>query len=406
MSKPVLERYSEWKRTRAPHGQFWIYFGAATFFNFGFSVFFFLFNIYLLGFGLNERSLGLIGSAMAVGTLCGTIPAGIAAQRFGLRWTLGGGVALACIASILRVIFTAPQEAIPLAVVGGVGLCTWGVCLSPAVASLTSEQQRPTAFSITFASGIGMAGVGAFAAGHLPAWITSLTRPALSPSESERYALLLGIAVSALALIPLSRLTLQPAAPHVRLVRPTTPFLRRFLPAMGVWAFVTGAFPPFANVFFVHHLGLSLQAMGSVFSFSQLVQFAAILAAPLMIRRTGLRNGILLTQLATASMLFALARVENVSFAGWMYWGYMAFQCMSEPGIYGLLMDRVPAADRSGASSYTFFVSAGTQIVASTAVGILIVRFSYSAVLYGIAALAVVASWMFRGLRPDVTARP
>ena len=402
----ILLRWSEWKTTRAPQGQFWIYFVAAIFFNFGFSVFFFLFNIYLVGFGLDERSLGIIGSAMAVGTLCGTIPAGIAAQRFGLRWTLGGGVALACIASVLRVIFVAPQAAIPLAVVSGIGLCTWGVCLSPAVASLTSEEQRPTAFSLTFASGIGMAGVGAFAAGHLPGWITSLASRVLSPTQSERYALLLGIAVSAISLVPLTRLTLQPAAPHARLVRPTSPFLRRFLPAMGVWAFVTGAFPPFANVFFVHHLGLSLEAMGSVFSFSQLVQFAAILAAPLLFRRTGLRNGILFTQLATASMLVALARVENVSFAGWMYWGYMAFQCMNEPGIYGLLMDRVPEADRSGASSYTFFVSAGSQIVASTAVGMLIVRFSYSTVLYGIAALAVLASLMFRSLRADVTAHP
>jgi hypothetical protein len=52
-------------------------------FNFGFSIFFFLFNIYLLGFGVNERPLGLIGSCMAGGSLLGAVPAGIFAERLG-----------------------------------------------------------------------------------------------------------------------------------------------------------------------------------------------------------------------------------------------------------------------------------------------------------------------------------
>ena len=81
---------------RAPHGQFWIYFAAAIFFNLGFSIFYFLFNLYLVGTGLNESSLGVIGSAMAVGSLCGTIPAGMMAERKGLRCTLTCGIGLAC----------------------------------------------------------------------------------------------------------------------------------------------------------------------------------------------------------------------------------------------------------------------------------------------------------------------
>jgi hypothetical protein len=80
----VLSRGRDWLE-RAPAGQFWLYFCAAIFFNFGFSIFFFLFNIYLLGFGLNERGLGLIGSCMAAGSLLGTLPAGILAERLGLR---------------------------------------------------------------------------------------------------------------------------------------------------------------------------------------------------------------------------------------------------------------------------------------------------------------------------------
>jgi MFS family permease len=374
-------RLRVWRKRSLPRGQFWIYFVAAVFFNFGFSVFFFLFNLYLLNFGYDERSLGVVGSAMAVGNLCGTIPAGIAATRFGVRRTLLCGIALACLASLLRVVFVPFGVQVPLAVLGGAGLSTWGVCLSPAVASLSKARERATAFSITFASGIGVAGLGAFAAGSLPGYIRHFDSAHLSLPNAERLTLLFTLAVAVLSLFPLSRLSMASSGTSMRLVRPSTPFLRQFLPAMAVWSLVTGAFPPFASIFFVHHLGLSLEAAGTVFSLSQLVQFGAILLAPVLFRAAGLQNGIMISQLSTAGMLLALATVHSAASAGVFYWGYMAAQCMNEPGVYGLLMDRVPAADRSGASSYTFFISALSQIVASSVVGVMIVRLGYSSVL-------------------------
>jgi MFS family permease len=224
-----------WKRS-LPRGQFWIYFFGAIFFNFGFSVFFFLFNLYLLNFKYDERSLGIVGSAMAVGNLCGTIPTGIAATRFGMRRTLLCGIALACLASLLRVVFVPLGAQIPLAVLGGAGLCTWGVCLSPAVASLTATRERATAFSITFASGIGVTGLGAFAAGSLPGYIRHFDPTRLSLANSERLTVLFAAAVAALSLLPLSSLSLSSSGKTMRLVRPSTPFLRQFLPSSS-WAF-------------------------------------------------------------------------------------------------------------------------------------------------------------------------
>lgn len=402
MTTSLRQRCSHWCRSwwtlRAPRGQFWVYFFAAIFFNLGFSIFFFLFNLYLLELGVKENFLGLVGSMMAVGNLCGTLPAGVLAERIGLRTTLLCGISIAIIAAALRSIFVWMPAQLALAVVSGLSMSTWGVCLSPTVAGLTTEEQRPAAFSLMFSSGIGVAGLGAFAAGHFPSWIRTYNHAQWTLLQSERATLLVACALATIALIPISRISLAAAAPRVRFVRPSTPFLRAFLPAMAVWALVTGAFPPFAGVYFVHHLGLSLEAMGSVFSLSQLVSFFAILAAPVLLRRAGLATGVMLTQLSTAAMLFLLASTNSHTHAAWCYWGYMAFQCMNEPGIYSLLMDHVRPDERNGASSYTFFVSASTQIVASLAVGFLIVRFNYPAVLFGIAGLAVVAALMFKRL--------
>src|SRR5580704_13230535 len=90
-SAPSLGRFRRWL-ANAPRGHFWIYFSAATLFGFGLSVYYFLFNIYLVGFGLTERTLGILG----------TIPAGMVAERFGLRLTLTGGLLLALVSLALR----------------------------------------------------------------------------------------------------------------------------------------------------------------------------------------------------------------------------------------------------------------------------------------------------------------
>jgi len=45
---------------------FWVFFTVAFFFDFGFSVYFFLFNLYLLDIHFNERTIGLMGGALAL----------------------------------------------------------------------------------------------------------------------------------------------------------------------------------------------------------------------------------------------------------------------------------------------------------------------------------------------------
>jgi len=394
----IGRRYRSWV-AQAPCGKFWFFFGASIFFTFGFSIFFFLFNLYLLDFGLTERSLGLIGSFMAAGGIVGTIPIGMLAARAGLRWTLTGGLLFTILFSVLRTCILWQPAQLALAALTGLTLCSWAVCLSPAVAGLTTERQRPFAFSLMFASGIGIAGLGSLMGGRLPGWLREIPAHApLSSTHAHRAALLVACALAALALLPISRLPLYLSAPHAGIPRLSNPFLRRFLAAMAVWSLVTGSFAPFANVYFVRHLGFSLERTGSIFSLSQLVQFVAVLSAPLLFRRTGLPVGIMITQLATAASLASLASVHTAAQAACIYWIYMAAQCMNEPGMYSLLMDSIPSKEHSGASASTFFVSSISQVVASAATGMALVRFGYSPVLAVIAGLAVIAALLFRRL--------
>ena len=403
------EKLRLWLRD-APRGKFWLFFTASIFFNTGFSIFYFLFNIYLLGLGWTERSLGLIGSVLAVGSILGTIPAGRLVERIGLRRTLTLGVSLAVIFSILRACILWQPAQLGLALLSGIVMCSWAVCLSPAVAALTTERQRPFAFSLMFASGISIAGLGGLIAGHLPGWLFKsswhlasganwgLPAHQLTAVQTNRATLVIGCVIAGLTLIPLSRIVLATPAPQERRQRLSDPFLRRFLPAMAVWGLVTGAIPPFANVYFVHHFGMSLERTGFVFSISQLVQFLAILGAPLLFRRAGIASGVMLTQFATAASLLWLATAHSAQFAAYIYWAYMAVQCMNEPGIFSMLMANTPEHQHSRASAATFLVSSASQAVASLAMGAAIVRFGYPCSIAAIAGLAALAAILFRRL--------
>lgn len=397
---------------KAPRRQFWLFYAASLFFSFGFSIFFFLFNLYLLGYHHTERSLGLIAGLVAFGSILGTIPTGMCAQRFGIRRTLITGQLGAVAFSLLRIFLVGQPAQFALAILTGMTLCSWAVCLSPAVASLTQEPERPFAFSLVFSSGIGIAAFGALVAGQLPGWLRHLART-ITATQAGRWTLVFACGAAALSILPLlgmSGLSLPAAAPRVRLSVLSNPFLRRFLPAMAVWALVTGSFPPFANVYFTHYLGLSLQKTGFIFSLAQLVQFLAVLGAPLLFRRTGSVRGVVLTQFATAAALASLALIHRTPHgaaqAMWLYAIYMAVQYMNEPGIFSLLMDQIPPGERSSASASTFFVTSACQAIASATTGAAILHFGYPMVLLGIAGLALAATLLFGKMSEPQTAVP
>ena len=80
------------------------------------------------------------------------------------------------------------------------------------------------------------------------------------------------------------------------------------------------------------------------------------------------------------------------------YTGYMAFQYMSEPGMFTLLMDSVTVGERNGASALNFLVSFGGQAIAASVAGWMLVRFGYPPILAGGAFICVAAAFLLRGL--------
>ncbi len=384
-----------WWSAKGLGKQFWTFYAASFCFDFGMFIFFFLYNLYLLDCGYTEKFIGQVTGANALGCIAGTIPAGLMAQRFGLRRTMLACFLLVSLVAALRAVFVWQVPQICLSFLAGAATTIFAVCISPALAQLTTEQNRPFGFSIVFSFGIGDGILGSLVGGHLPGWLARI-EPMATPAHLKRSALLIASGITALALWPTSRLRFtHTPAPERKFYR-CNPFLRRFLPAIAVWALATGAFSPFANVYFSQHLRMPVERIGAVFSASQFSQVVAILAAPLIFRRFGLVAGIMYMQIATAVTLGCLSVAPGAVTAALVYVGFMAFQWMSEPGMYSLLMSEVAPSERSGASAMNFLVISVAQAIAAFASGNAFARFGYPAVIGVTAGVALLAAVVFR----------
>ncbi len=396
---PSMARGLAWWWARTGLGGGFLRFqSASALFCLGMSIFVLLYNLYLLGLGYNEAFLGRVASLMSVGTLVGALPAAALARRIGLRSTLSAAMLGGSGAALLRVVSTAPAALQASAFLGGLFMSLWAVSFSPSIAGLSRERNRQTAFSLACAAGMSFGILGGLVGGHLPGLFQHALH-AGGPQQGLRAALLAAAAFAALGAWPARRLRFAESVQEKSgRVYPRGRFVPAFLAALACWTLAVGAFNPFFNVYFTSRLGMSTARLGLVYSVAQLAQVLAVLAAPLVLRRAGEVRGIAAMQLTAALALVLLAAAPLPGIAALAYAGYVSFQYMSEPGVFKMLMNRVAAGERSGASALYFLVTSIGGSVAAFAGGNAIARFGYPATLMAAAALAAVAALLFRVL--------
>ena len=394
-------RPARWLLEKKLSRSFWVFFAVAFFFDFGFSVYFFLFNLYLLDFDFNERAIGLVGGALTLGSVIGTLPAGWLARRTGLRPLLTLCLIAAPLLGVVRATVMLEWTQIALAFLAGLAMCIWGVCFLPALARLTTEENRAFAFSLIFSVSIGTSALGGLVCGYLQQWL-KLAGYAMQDADVKRLILMAACGIAGMGLIPLMLLRLpspenEPQAQNKTRNQPwkMNPFLLRFLPSMALWTAVLASFTPFANVYLSKDLHISFAQIGLIYSTAQVVQLCVGLLTPVVFRWLGLVNGIVATQVATAAAIGCLAGTHDRRLAVALYLSFSATQWMSSPGLYNLLMSKVPDKDRSSAAAMTLFCNALLQSCATACAGILFVQFGYPRVLLGIAALALTAALLF-----------
>jgi MFS family permease len=394
---------SAWINEKQLSRDYWIFFSAAFFFDAGFAVYYFLFNLYLLDCGFQERQIGWIGGALALGSVAGTLPAGALTRRIGLKRVLTILFIVAPLLHTLRVFWVWEPAQIGLGFLSGVAMSSWGVCFLPAIARLTSDSNRTSAFSFIFSVSIGTSMLGGIICGYLRR-ILSMAGIALQVVDVKRLILLVASAIALFGLLPLFRLQLpadvaanlnatkQPRKLRRLQLPSIRPFLLRFLVCMALWSAILAAFTPFANVYLARDLHMPMEQIGLLFSVVQLVQLCMGLLTPVVFRALGLVRGIAMTQIAAALLLCGMAAATSVRLAVVFYLTFSAVQWMCSPGLYNLLMSETPDAERSSAAATTLFLNSLASSGATAGAGLLFTRFGYPPVFSGLAVGAVLCA--------------
>jgi MFS family permease len=379
--------------------QFWNFLIASLFFDLGMFIFSFLYNLYLLDRGLNERSMGWIAGALSLGTMFATIPAGALTRKIGLRNALLCCFVILPVVSAARALAQGIALLVALSFVGGAGFAIWAVSLPPVVARLTNERNRSLGFSLIFALGIGSGILGGYLGGHMPSWLSAVQQAA--PAGLKQSSLLFSCAFVLFGVVPCLRLRIQSEErSQVRTGKLDLTYLWRFLPAVAVWSFGLGVLSPFLSVYMTKCLRLALPQVGSMFSLSQFLQMVSVLLAPRVFRKFGTLAGVTLSQVATSLALIAFVGFSSRIWTLSAFAAMSLFQYMNEPGLYTLLMNNVAPEDQSRASAWNFFVICGAQAIAAVSGGALLVHLGYSVVLFSVAVLmAISAAVLFYSVR-------
>jgi len=385
---------------RVPAGEFWLLAAATLLFNCGISVFFFLYNLYLLDTGLGESAMGWLTSAMVIGSMVGTLPMGWLASRYGNQRVLSISLLLMGVAFASRVCLPGMVLQSGVAFLSGVLLCGWMVCLSPALAAVVPAGKRSTAFSMLYAFAIAAGSAGAVIGGSLPQHCQSLfSALALSSGSAKRIMILVGCTFISLAAWPITKLSGQGTTNCVQWTHRPSPYLVRLLLAGACWSAAVGAFNPFAGVYLTRCLAFSLPRLGVFFSIAQVVQAVAVLLfAPWIMRRLGTMSAILAMQLATGIAMLGMALERGTLPIETLYCAFMIAQQMSQPGMQVLLMDHSPKDARSQMAAMNYLGVALAQAAAAAMAGHALEHFSYPTVLVGVAAAILLAALSFRAL--------
>ena len=194
-----------------------------------------------------------------------------------------------------------------------------------------------------------MAGlIGGRLPGLLMHWNTSL-----SSVEAKRVALLAGSGFAALAIVP--ALFLRFSASPKRRKREEgiskRPVCLRFFRSPVCLDPRDGWIQSFFQCLLLAKPPFRRRTDRVIFSYGQLAQVVAILAAPAVVSKLTEVRGIAAMQVGTAAMLACLAVVSSPLGGVGFYVAYMCFQYMSAPCLLSMLMTRVGPSEQSGASA-------------------------------------------------------
>ncbi len=372
-----------------------------------------LFNLFLLRLGYGPAVIGTINAVGSLGFGLMCLPAGWVGQRWGNRRAMIGGLMMVGAGQFLLAQADVAPEASRLTwlytmnLLSAAGAAFYAVNMSPYLMSVAALAARRYVFSVQVAVTPLGAFAGSLIGGFLPGIFALLFGLSTTGAQPYRLALM----VSALCLVP-ATLAMILAKDGETVEERVLPTSDRPRPAVAPWGFILlmalivalqasgeGAIRTFFNVYLDQGLGVATARIGMMASLGNLMAGVAALFSPMLVGRMGMGRSYVTTSLGMAALLLPIALIPWAPAAGLSYAGVIGAASMARPAMSLYQMEGVPARWRSAiAAAATLSVGASWAIVATVG-GVLIVRYSYTAMFLGAAALTAAGALLFAAHR-------
>ncbi|MFN2130391.1 MAG: MFS transporter [Anaerolineae bacterium] len=400
-----------------------------------------LFNLYLLRLGYGPEVIGLVNAAGLLAYAVFAFPAGMIAQRLGVRRAMAVGVAVTMVCSgILPLVEALPAGWRQPWMLGNQILSTAGLALffvnaNPFMVDASQAGERSYAFSTRMVIDTVSGMLGSLAGGALPGLLSAALGLPLEGPAGYRYALLAAAAISLPAVVALLSLRDRQGAldaaeeraaadeqagagertadqPGVagRAVGPAAgaapiALLAAMAAVMLLRAAGIGASRVFFNVYLDDGLGVPTVQIGTLFAVIQLASIPAALAMPYLVTRGGLYRVVVWGSLGIAASMLPLALVPHWAAATFGRFGTYALSAIADPALSVYQLELVPRRWRSVMSGVSSTALGVSWTALSFGGGLWIAALGYRTLFLSAAGLSVIGTLLFAALfRPGARA--
>ncbi|RJF72389.1 MFS transporter [Deinococcus cavernae] len=328
--------------------QIWLYLASA--FAFGLSqAFMMLFlNFYLGALGLGTQWQGILNALPAITLALLSLPAVALARRISNANTLKLGGVFALVGTLIITLAPGATLIVLGALLQGAGAALTVVSSTPFMANNSSEKNRVTLFSLQSALMTGSGFVGNMIGGRIPEWYAAVNHVPAQGVDALRTALLVATGLQVLGLLPV--LLLRPSGQPQPVgrsfaVKDKRTMARLVLPNVLV-GLGAGATIPFLNVFIEGKFDVDYASLGSLFAWTSLATAATALLQPLLVKKMGQIQAVLVVQASSLPFLAMLGFAPQL----WMVTAAMftrgALMNAAGPVYSAYAMSSLPEEDR------------------------------------------------------------
>jgi len=289
--------------------------------NIAIGVFALVFNLYLLQLGHEEDFIGLFNAVQTLAMAGTAALLGRFIGKFGLWWVVTGGLVVYLVASVLLASITNGPALLALSALWGASTSMVFTPVMPFIVELTRRRQRQEVAALTMSLISLSTTFGSLIGGWTPL-LLHLTIGLERPSEAAfRGTMIFGIALAALALIPLFLMSVQR-----RTSRPATAVpvagdeepepdappaeIRNrmivYVTVGGLMALGGGAVFPFYNVY-LSSIGASAGLIGIIFALAWTIAAVVGLWSPWISARLGSNVGSVIVRLVPVPLFLVMA---------------------------------------------------------------------------------------------------